>query len=337
MATEQDNKTPCGQGCSSQKVAWPGRFVAALLGPSKKAPAHTGGLRYNACRKCANSIGPLNVIANVFLMILKGYLGVVGRSTALVADAIHSSADVVASVMLLFGLRIAKKPKDKNYPYGYGKVEFFVAVVIYSSLILAGIVIFIDAIACIVHKECVTPSAMTLVGAFLSIVVNEMMFRQSVCAGRQLSSPSIVANAWEKRGDALSSVAVFVGIAGAKLGFPCLDPLTAILVAFYILKTSIEGLVEAFRGLLDTALDEEVVEQIRTSAEGFSGVLGIVSLRTREIGQVAWIDLEILVDGNENVTDSNVLKESVRAEILKMSEREMNVMVYLKPTSRQPT
>jgi len=331
MTTNADTGSGRKPDAHLNEVAWPGRVISMLLGPPKNSAPSTGGLRFQACRKCANSIGLVNVIANTFLMVLKAYLGVVGRSTALVADAIHSSADVVSSIMLLFGLRIAKKPKDSRYPYGYGKVEFLVAVVIYASLILAGVVIFIDAVSCIIHKEMVRPSLATLFGALISVVVNEVMFRQSVCAGTQLNSPSIIANAWEKRGDALSSLAVFLGIAGAKMGWSFLDPAAAILVAFYILKTSIEGILEAFRGLLDSALDPEVLETIRSSAQAVDGVLGIRGLRTREVGQVAWIDLEVLVNGDEDVGGSADIKEKVRKAILKKIGRKAKIVVYLKP------
>jgi len=142
-------------------------------------------MRYAACEKCAHSVGTVNVLGNVFLMVIKAYLGIVGRSTALIADAIHSGADLIASMMLVLGLRISRKPSNNRYPWGYGKVEFLVAIVIYTSLICAGFIIFIDALECIVNNEEVNPSAIALVGALLSIVVNELMYRQSICAGNR--------------------------------------------------------------------------------------------------------------------------------------------------------
>lgn len=335
MATDTDQKCTPESSLLAGALTWPGRFVGGILGPPKTPASTNGQLRYRACEKCASSVGIVNVLANTFLMVIKGYLGVVGGSTALVADAIHSSADVVSSVMLLFGLRIAKKPVDQSYPYGYGKVEFLVAVVIYSSLILAGIVIFIDAISCILHKNCARPDTVTLIGALLSVVVNEMMFRQSVCAGTQLKSPSMVANAYEKRSDALSSVAVFIGIAGAKMGWSSLDPAAAILVAFYILKSSGEGLIEAFSGLMDRALDSELVDEIRGVAKEVEGVLGIALLRTREVGQMAWVDIEILVDGDLEVLHGVSIKNAVKKEIAKALGRTSKIEVFLKPVAAE--
>jgi cation diffusion facilitator family transporter len=298
---------------------------------SDKSPSQNRSLHYKGCEKCANSIGPVNVVANVFLMILKGYLGIVGKSAALTADAIHSAADVIASLMLLIGLKISERPANRKYPWGYGKVEFLVAVAIYTSLICAGVVIFFDGIACILDGTTAPPSTITLIGAFISIAVNEMMYRQSICAGRQINSPAIMANAWEKRSDAVSSVAVFVGIAGAKMGWYFLDPAAALLVAFYIVKFSVEMLIEAFKGLLDTALSPEVVDSIRETAQAIEGVRGIEAIRTREVGQSVWIDLEVLVAGSSNIVESDQLKDKIRHAVQNGLGQEGQIVVYLKP------
>jgi cation diffusion facilitator family transporter len=333
MATDEKTQKSGSNGVISETIAWPGRLLSAFLGPPSSPSCSTlnSRMRYRACQACARSIGPINVVANVFLTLIKGYLGIIGRSTALIADAIHSVADVVSSIMLLFGLRIAQRPANNDYPYGYGKIEFLVALVIYTSLIAAGVVIFIEAIEDILTKEQVTPSAITLLGAFLSIVVNEMMYRQSICAGTQLKSPSMVANAWEKRSDALSSVAVFIGILGAKLGWHFLDPLAAILVAFYILKFSAEMLWNALKGLIDTAADEKVVEQIRKVTEKVHGVENIKKIRTREVGQNIWIDLDICIDADHQISQATKIKDAVKNSITKEIERQTHVFVYVKP------
>ncbi len=309
--------------------------ISAAFEPADASgpPCGDSRFRYAACEKCANSVGVVNLAVNTLLMLIKGYLGVVGRSTALVADAIHSGADVISAAMLLFGLRIAKRPADEHYPYGYGKVEFLVAVVIYTSLISAGFVIFYDAITTILSGEQIEPSGITLFGAFISVAVNEVMFRQSFCAGKQICSPSMIANAWEKRSDALSSVAVLAGIAGAKLGFYFLDPAAAILVAFYIVKFSIEMLWEAFKGLMDTALPDDVVEGIHESARGVEGVKGIGSLRTREVGQNVWVDLEVLVDGESRMPETAALKQRIEKAVSGSLGRIANVVVLFKPVT----
>jgi cation diffusion facilitator family transporter len=319
---------------SSSNIAWPARVLSWLLGaPSNTEAPANGRLRYRACSKCANSVGLVGVIASAFLMVLKGYLGIVGNSTALIADAIHSSADLISALMLLVGLRVARRPADKKYPYGYGKVEFIISVVIYTLLIGAGVVIFVEAISNIVHGESTSPSLVTLFGALIAIVINEMMYRQSYCAGKQLRSPSLMANAFEKRSDALTSIAVFAGIGGAVLGFHYLDPLAAILVGFYILKFSVKMLLEAFKGLLDSALDPELVSKIRSAVDDIDGVQGIEAVRTREIGQQVWIDVEIFVDGDSAVDLVTQIKDEVRRTVAGQLGRPSRVEVYVKPAA----
>jgi len=315
-------------------AGWLPRFVSTLLGRSShRCASEGGGLRFRACEKCAKSVGVINVVVSALLMVLKGYLGVVGGSSALVADAVHSGIDVLASVTMVFGLKIAGKKANNRYPYGYGKVEFFVAVIIHVALVSAGIVILKNAVCCIVNKVDVAPSIITLWGALISIVACEMIFRQSLCAGTQLGSPSMVANAWEKRSDVLTSIAVFLGILGAMLGCHILDPIAALVVGLYIVKFSIGMIIESFRGLLDQSLPADIVSRIRIAAEQVDGVAEILALRTRETGQSVCIDLEIVVDGDAQISEVIRIKEEVRRAISKQIGRPAIVAVYLKPAS----
>jgi len=311
---------------------WLTRLVSTLLGRSSRQCApEGGGLRFRACEKCARSVGVVNVVVSSLLMVLKGYLGVVGGSSALVADAVHSGIDVLASVTMVFGLKIAGRRADSKYPYGYGKVEFFVAVIIHVALVSAGLVILKNAVCCIINRAEVSPSIVTLLGALISIVVCEMVFRQSVCAGTQLSSPSMVANAWEKRSDVLTSIAVFLGIAGAMAGWHFLDPLAAVVVGLYIVKFSIGMIIESFKGLLDQALAADVVGKIRASAEQVDGVMSVAALRTREIGQMVCIDVEILVDGSLQVDEVIETRREVQRAIARQINRPASIAVYMKP------
>lgn len=316
-------------------LGWGTRILGAVFGRPERADGRSSVLRYGACRKCADSVGVVGVVCSAFLMVIKGFLGVVGNSTALIADAIHSSADLISALMLLIGLRVARRPADNNYPYGYGKVEFIISVIIYSALIGAGVVIVVDAVSAIVHAEHVEPSGVTLLGAAIAIVVNELMYRQSYCAGKQLKSPSLVANAHEKRSDAFTSIAVFAGIAGAKAGLPYLDPMAALLVGVYIFRLSIKMLIEAFKGLLDTALDDETVAGIRKATEAIASVRGIEAVRTREIGQQVWVDLEIYVDGGESVGEVARTRDAVQRAVAAEIGREARIEVYARPLEAQ--
>jgi cation diffusion facilitator family transporter len=287
-------------------------------------------MRYRACQLCTRSVGAVNVGGNLALSALKGFLGVVGGSQALVADAIHSFADLLSSGLLVIGLHVAKRPANDRHPYGYGKVEFIVAVGIYALLLSAGGFIMWDSVHMILDKEEVNPSFVTLFAALVSAGVNEMMYRQSRCAGRQLQSPSIEANAAEKRADVFSSLAVLAGIAGAKLGIHILDPVAAVLVACLILHSSIKGIKEAIGGLMDCALDEEVLADLRDAALAVAGVARVGAVRSRVLGQRVWVDLEVCTDGRRTLEEGELLQREVVAAVKSSVGRPGDVMVHLR-------
>ncbi len=287
-------------------------------------------MRYRACQLCSKSIGAVNVGGNLALTAIKGFLGVVGGSQALVADAIHSMADLLSSGLLLVGLRVAHRPANAKHPYGYGKVEFLVAVGIYTLLLAAGGFIIYDSVHMIVDKHDVSPSVITMFGALLSAVVNEMMYRQSLCVGRQLQSPSMLANAAEPRADVYSSLAVLAGIVGAKLGVHVLDPLAAVLVAALILHSSLKGIWEAMQGLMDKALEPEVVQQMEAAALAVDGVAGVGSLRSREVGQRFFVELDVYTAGDQTLQDAEALRREVTSALKGCVERPGEVVVHLR-------
>jgi cation diffusion facilitator family transporter len=277
-------------------------------------------------------VGAVNIGGNLALSVVKGFLGVVGGSQALVADAIHSLADLVSSGLLVVGLRIAKRPADRRYPYGYGKVEFVVAVGIFGLLLAAGGFIFYDSFHMIIHGEEVQPSFIAIFGALLSIVGNELMYRQSLCVGRQLNSPSMIANSAEKRADVLSSAAVLVGILGAKCSIHLLDPLAAVLVACLILHSSLKGLWQALQGLVDNSLPEDLMDKVQSAVVAVPGVAGLAKLRSREIGQRVAVEIEVLTDGRQTLEATEGLREQVSRVAAECVERPGEFNVTLRPT-----
>lgn len=303
-----------------------------ILGPNKKFQSQQNRIRFEACKRCASAVGPVGVATCALLMTMKAYLGVVGGSKALIADAVHSGADLLSALTLIVGLRIANQPADERYPYGYGKVEYVVSVLIYSLLIAAGTVILKDAIYSIINRTYTSPGLTTFAGALVAILINELLFRHSLCAGVQIKSPSMIANAWEKRSDALTSIAVLIGIGGSKLGFYFLDPLAAIFVGCFIFKFSIEMLIEAFNGLMDKALPRQTVNFVRRLTEATPGVCRALRIRTREIGQNVWMDLDISISSKLSLAEATRIKNIVKKNILKNLTRPAEVNVYIKPS-----
>ncbi|MCZ6513786.1 MAG: cation diffusion facilitator family transporter, partial [Nitrospinae bacterium] len=195
--------------------------------------------------------------ANLVLAVLKIAGGIVGRSTAMVADGIHSLSDLLTDGVVLFAHKIGQLPADKNHPYGHGRAETLGATLVGAVIMVAGLGLAYGSWEIIATDAFRTPTWPALVAAVISIAVKEILFRYTRAAGEITKSPSLVANAWHHRSDAFSSIAALVGIGGAMAGYPIMDPVAAIVVSVMILKV---GYNIAFRGLsdlMDTALSEE--------------------------------------------------------------------------------
>ena len=286
-------------------------------------------MKYKACAKCAQSVGAVNVVGNIMMILIKGYMGVVGRSKGLIADAIHSSADLLATIVMIIGMKISDREADDSYPYGYGKAEYIVAIIIYLFLFVIGLYIVFGGLITIIKGYKVSPCLTAAWGAIFSIAINELMFRQSVCAGKQINSPSMVAKAWESRSDVYSSIAVLIGILGAKMGFYFMDPLAAIIVGGIILKICIEMVKDSVLNLMDKTPEDEVIDDIKKALSKIKKIYGIKKFIARELGRHVEFELELLVSKNTSVSDGETIKDQVKQKIVKMLERPSVVNVRL--------
>jgi len=286
-------------------------------------------VKYKACKKCAQSVGTVNVIGNILMIFLKGYMGVVGRSKGLIADAIHSSADLLATIVMIIGLRISDKEPDDDYPHGYGKAEYIVAILIYMFLFVVGIYIIFGGLKAIITGYYVPPCLTAAWGAIFSIAINELMFRQSVCAGHQINSPSMVAKAWESRSDVYSSIAVLIGILGAKMGFYFMDPLAAVIVGVVILKICGEMVKDSVVNLMDKTPEGDVVDDVKKTLSTVEKIRGIKNIIARELGRSIELDLEVFVSKDTSVSEAEKIKNEVKQKIVEMLKRSSVVKVHL--------
>jgi len=287
-------------------------------------------MKYKACEKCAKMVGTVNVLGNILMILIKGYLGVVGGSKGLIADAIHSSADLLATIVMIIGLKISGRTKDEEYPFGYGKAEYLVAIVIYLFLLVIGLYILYDGSMAIINGRRVTPCLSAAWGAIFSIAINELMFRQSLCVGTQTNSPSIVAKAWESRSDVLSSVAVLVGILGAKMGFHFMDPLAAIAVGIIILRICVVMLKDAVVNLMDI-VPEIMTDEVRQALSGVKDITGVKDIHAREVGQEVELDISLYVDENTTVSQGERIKEEAKKLVAGLMDRRSTIKVGLVP------
>ncbi|MDH3974030.1 MAG: cation-efflux pump [Deltaproteobacteria bacterium] len=273
----------------------------------------------------------IGIFANLVLALVKLVAGIFGKSEALIADAAHSLSDLLSDFVVLASLKIARRPIDEDRPYGYGRVETVGTGVLGIILIVAGIGIFWDALITIREGIDYLPTYIALAGAFLSILVKEILYRYTVRVGERTGSPSVIANAWHHRSDAFSSVATFVGIGAAMMGWPIFDPLAAIIVTVLIVKAGWNISRDSFRDIIDTAVEKDVRNNIIRAALSVSGALSYHDLKTRKTGSEILVDIHIEVDSKMNVMDAHNIADGVRDSIIEHVRNVADVLVHIDP------
>lgn len=244
-------------------------------------------------------------LGNVALLCFKFVAAIVGHSSAMMADAIHSLSDFITDVVVLVFVRMSAKPQDRTHDYGHGKFETFATFIIGVALVLVAAGVVVAAIKKVVlwagGAELKAPGMLALWAALLSIVVKEALFRYTAIRGKALNSQAMIANAWHHRSDAFSSVGAAIGIGGSILlgnRWTVLDPVASVVVglmlgrvAYQLLKTSVDELTES-------SLPEEVEQEIADIIRSFPDIAEPHNLRTRRIGNRIAIEFHVRMDGN---------------------------------------
>ena len=283
------------------------------------------------CVRCADRVVWVTWSGNLGLALFKIAVGVLGGSSALVAEGFHSFTDVIGSSVSILSRRTATRPADDCHPYGHGKVEFLGSTFVYLMLLVLAVCIFASAVRLIWLGANHPPRMVTALAALVSVVGNGVMYMLGECAGNRCHSPVLLADSFENRADAISSAGALVGILAAVWIHPIFDPLAAMAVAVMIVLNCIEQLKKCFAGLMDQALPPEVVERIRQLVSVQEGVCGIDYIRTRPTGSRLWVDVGIRVPARVNVVESQAIAGAVRSALLTRSERLHNVEVYVAP------
>ncbi len=288
-------------------------------------------MRSKGCEKCGTRAAWAGIWTNVVLVILKLVVGITSGSKACLADGLHSASNIITAFAIMVSHKIGKKATNKEYPYGYGKVEFIAAGFI-SLLIIAGAIALISvSIQHLLQEPSTVPHFSALLMGVISIGANEMLFRFMRCAGTQLKSQSILASAWANRADCFSSMAVIVGVIGARLGFHHLDPIAALIVVAVIIKVSSNILMDSVKALMDSSVNDVYGEEIETVVEGIEDVRGICGLKTRHVGQKIWVELDILVDAHCSMRDGHKVADRVKGVLLEKVRDLERVWVQFKP------
>jgi len=273
----------------------------------------------------------LGLIVNIALAVFKLLAGIFGFSYAMIADSIHSFSDTFATGIVYAGIRIGEKPPDESHPYGHANAEIIAAFLVALTILATGTYIGIAAIRLIAHQQFATPATIALVAAGASIVIKEALFRYTFSVGKRNNSPAVIANAWDHRSDAYSSIAALVGIAGAKMGFQYLDPVAGLVVSAFIIRMSLTLLRPNIGILMDERPDSPTLDKIRTATLEVDGVKAIDRLRAHRVGAALTVDLEIAVDSSLSVEQGHRVAEKVKARLVDEIESVQDVMVHINP------
>jgi cation diffusion facilitator family transporter len=271
----------------------------------------------------------VGMVANILLSLFKFAGGILGNSVALVADAIHSLSDLVTDIIVLFTHRIGKIPQDKNHPYGHGRAETIGTTLIGLLIITTGIGVIHETWGAIAGVPRQTPGILAASAAILSILINEGLYHYTRRVGETTQSPSLIANAWHHRTDAISSIAALVGIIGASQGFHIMDPLAGAVVGCMIMKVGFDITRKGVRDLMDTALSDEHTQKIHSVLKNIPEVLHFHDLRTRVIGGEFLIDVHILVDPEITVTEGHRIAETTRRNLINAIVNIHDVLVHV--------
>lgn len=283
-------------------------------------------------------------VVNAMLILLKFVAGFVGKSSAMVADAVHSLSDFISDVVVLVFVKIAGKPKDESHDYGHGKFETLATMIIGVLLFVVGIGLLISGIESVIHSlkggELERPTMLALIIAIFSIVSKEWLYRYTVQKGKKLDSQAVMANAWHHRSDAISSLGTLVGIAGAMfLGtkWRILDPIAAIVVSFFIIKSGYDIVKPCISELLEASLPADKEKDIVDLVMGVPGIKLVHNLRTRRIGNGIAVDMHAKMDGNISLSEAHdkatAAEKAIRNKFGENSLINIHMEPYREPVS----
>lgn len=284
--------------------------------------------------KVAMKVSHVSIVSNLILTVFKLAAGLIAHSGAMVSDAIHSASDVFSTIVVIIGIRISNKESDKDHPYGHERMECVAAIVLSTILAVTGLGIGYTAVGKVAggdYSRLAIPGVLALIAAVVSILTKEGMYHYTKVYARKIDSGALMADAWHHRSDALSSIGALIGIAGARIGFPILDPAASLVICVFIEKAAYDIFMDAVDKMVDKACDDEVEQMLRECAQSQAGVQAVDLLHTRVFGNKIYVDIEIEVDGDMRLRDAHGIAEHVHDAIEQSFPKVKHIMVHVNP------
>lgn len=279
------------------------------------------------------------LLCNMFLAALKGSIGLMTGSEALTADAVNSAGDVLSSLVVLFGVRYSLKAYDEGHPYGHGKMEALVSMIVGIIILFSVVLLLKDVVETISSQSASKPSFFALGAAAASIAIKSVMYKITYAAGKRLNSIAVSANAKDHRNDIYAtsgtSVAILLAFAGRQFDISILslyaEPALAAVMSIFITKTAVEILTESSKMLLDAAPDKQTVARIREISSAAEGVKRLNWVKCRRMGRGLLADIAIEVSGRITVEEGHGIGDAVKFAIMSEYPTVLDVVVHINP------
>jgi cation diffusion facilitator family transporter len=296
----------------------------------------TGSTRSTGDRgniRLANRVAVITIIINTVLTAFKLVAGIVANSAAMISDAVHTLSDLLTTFIVIIGVNLAGQKPDSKHPYGHERFECVASILLALSLAIVGIGIGHSGVRMILDGtyEGRIPGALALVAAAISIAVKEWMYWYTRAAAKKINSGALMADAWHHRSDALSSTGVLIGIGGAMMGYPILDPIASLVICLFILKAAYDIFADAINKMIDKSCDEKTVEELRTLTAAQNGVMAVDDIRTRMFGAKIFVDIEIAADKDLTLTQAHTIAETVHDAVEEKFPEVKHCMVHVNP------
>ncbi len=288
--------------------------------------------------KKANYITWIGFFANLVLAIFKLFAGTIGKSSAMIADAIHSISDFATDIVVLASFKAVRRPADTTHHYGHGKFETLATTIIGISLLAVGAGIAYNSIIKIssfINGEVLDrPGFIAFYAAVFSLILKEWLFRYTKKIGDEIKSPAVVANAWHHRSDAFSSIGTLLGISGAIFlgeNWRVLDPIAALIVSFFIVYVAVKIAYSSIKELLEESLDEETNSNVMRLIKDTPGVIDPHNLRTRKIGSNISVDIHIRVKRDLTIVETHEIATEIENRIRENYGKSSYISVHTEP------
>lgn len=290
-------------------------------------------------QQIAMMVGRNTIFGNLFLSILKLFAGVFGHSQALISDGIDSLSDVFSTVIAMVGVKLAARQADTSHPYGHERFECVTALILSFIIAFAGIMIGWNGINSILDgsyafKE--VPGFLAMGVAIVSIAGKEGMFWYTRFYAKRIRSSALMANAWNYRSDALSSVGSFIGILGSMLGWPICDSIASVVICVFILRSAYQVFMDAVSKMTDQSCDKETEEAILNTVSQVEGVARVDLVHTRQFGSRSYVDIEISAPSNLTLLEGHNIAQKVHDAVEQDFPEVKHCMVHVNPYFTTP-